>query len=152
MPPPDKRQGEHRKILADGVRLGKVSEEKARQSLANLLTCSDLTEAASGANWLVETVSEQLAVKKAVLAQAAPLLAPDAIIATNTSALSVTEIAASVECADRVIGMHFFNPVHKMKLVELVRGWLPVMRSWRARVPCASRLAKPRSSSMSHQD
>jgi 3-hydroxybutyryl-CoA dehydrogenase len=110
------------KILAEGVRLGKVSEEKAQCSLANLQTCSDLSEAASGANWLVETVSEQLAVKKAVLAQAAPLLAPDAIIATNTSALSVTEIAASVACADRVIGMHFFNPVHKMKLVELVRG------------------------------
>ncbi len=110
------------KILGDGVRLGKVSEEQAQQSLANLLTTSDLSEAASGANWLVETVSEQLAVKKAVISQAAPLLAADAIIATNTSALSVTEVAASVDSADRVIGMHFFNPVHKMKLVELVRG------------------------------
>lgn len=110
------------KILADGVRLGKVSEEQARVSLANLLTGSDLSEAASGANWLVETVSEQLAVKKAVIALAAPLLADDAIIATNTSALSVTEIAASVPGAERVVGMHFFNPVHKMKLIELVRG------------------------------
>jgi len=110
------------KILADGVRLGKVSEEQAKLSLANLLTGSDLSEAAIGANWLVETVSEQLAVKQAVIGQAAPLLAPDAIIATNTSALSVTEIAASVPGAERVIGMHFFNPVHKMKLIELVRG------------------------------
>lgn len=110
------------KILADGVRLGKVSEEQARDSLGSLLTCGDLSEAASGAHWLVETVSEQLAVKKAVISQAAPLLAPGAIIATNTSALSVTEIAAAVDAADRVIGMHFFNPVHKMKLVELVRG------------------------------
>lgn len=110
------------KILADGVRLGKVSEEQARASLANLLTGSDLSEAATGANWLVETVSEQLAVKKAVIALAAPLLADDAIIATNTSALSVTEIAASVPGAERVVGMHFFNPVHKMKLIELVRG------------------------------
>ncbi|EPL11349.1 3-hydroxyacyl-CoA dehydrogenase [Pseudomonas sp. CF161] len=110
------------KILADGLRLGKVSEEQAQDSLGNLLTCGDLSEAASGAHWLVETVSEQLAVKKAVISQAAPLLAPGAIIATNTSALSVTEIAAAVDAADRVIGMHFFNPVHKMKLVELVRG------------------------------
>ncbi len=110
------------KILADGVRLGKVSEEQAKASLANLLTGGDLSEAAAGANWLVETVSEQLAVKKAVIGLAAPLLAPDAIIATNTSALSVTEIAASVPGAERVIGMHFFNPVHKMKLIELVRG------------------------------
>lgn len=110
------------KILSDGVRLGKVSEEQAKASLANLLTGGDLSEAAAGANWLVETVSEQLAVKKAVIGLAAPLLAPNAIIATNTSALSVTEIAASVPGAERVIGMHFFNPVHKMKLIELVRG------------------------------
>lgn len=110
------------KILADGVRLGKVSDEQASASLGNLLTGSDLSEAATGAQWLVETVSEQLAVKKAVIAVAAPLLAEDAIIATNTSALSVTEIAASVPGAERVIGMHFFNPVHKMKLIELVRG------------------------------
>jgi 3-hydroxybutyryl-CoA dehydrogenase len=110
------------KILNDGVKLGKVSAEQAQASFANLLTCSDLNEAAIGANWLVETVSEQLAVKKAIVTMAAPLLAENAIIATNTSALSVTEIAASVSSADRVIGMHFFNPVHKMKLVELVRG------------------------------
>lgn len=110
------------KILVDGARLGKVSEEQAQQALANLLTTGDLSEAASGANWLVETVSEQLSVKQAVISQAAPLLAADAIIATNTSALSVTEIATSVVSPERVIGMHFFNPVHKMKLVELVRG------------------------------
>ncbi|MBD1602120.1 3-hydroxyacyl-CoA dehydrogenase [Pseudomonas typographi] len=110
------------KILSDGVKLGKVAEDQAQRSLANLLTCSDLDEAASGANVLVETVSEQLAVKKAVVTQAEPLLAADAIIATNTSALSVTEIAASLAHPQRVIGMHFFNPVHKMKLVELVLG------------------------------
>ncbi|MNZ18138.1 putative 3-hydroxybutyryl-CoA dehydrogenase [compost metagenome] len=110
------------KILNDGVKLGKVSEASAQASLARLITCSDLAEAALGANCLVETVSEQLAVKKAVVTQAEPLLAADAIIATNTSALSVTEIAASLNHPERVIGMHFFNPVHKMKLVEMVRG------------------------------
>jgi len=116
-------KGSIENILSTGVKLGKITDEVARSSLANLITCGDLSEAALGANWLVETVSEQLAVKKAVLGQAAPLLASNAIIATNTSALSVTEIAASVpEFADRVVGMHFFNPVHKMKLVELVRG------------------------------
>lgn len=109
-------------ILNAGVSLGKVSARQADAALARLDTASDLSEAAIGANWLVETVSEQLAIKKSIVAQAAPLLAPDAIIATNTSALSVTEIAASIDSADRVIGMHFFNPVHKMKLVELVRG------------------------------
>jgi 3-hydroxybutyryl-CoA dehydrogenase len=110
------------KILSDGVSLGKVSAESAQASLARLATSGDLSEAARGADWLVETVSEKLEVKKAVVAQAEPLLAPGAIIATNTSALSVTEIAASLTAPERVIGMHFFNPVHKMKLVELVRG------------------------------
>ena len=110
------------KILSDGVALGKVSAESAEASLVRLATSGDLSEAARGADWLVETVSERLEVKKAVVAQAEPLLAPDAIIATNTSALSVTEIAASLAAPERVIGMHFFNPVHKMKLVELVRG------------------------------
>ncbi|MRK19847.1 3-hydroxyacyl-CoA dehydrogenase [Pseudomonas sp. JG-B] len=110
------------KILSDGVSLGKVSAESAQASLARLATSGDLSEAARGADWLVETVSEKLEVKKAVVAQAEPLLAPGAIIATNTSALSVTEIAASLAAPERVIGMHFFNPVHKMKLVELVRG------------------------------
>ncbi|EOE0842297.1 TPA: 3-hydroxyacyl-CoA dehydrogenase [Pseudomonas aeruginosa] len=110
------------KILSDGVALGKVSAESAEASLVRLATSGDLSEAARGADWLVETVSERLEVKKAVVAQAEPLLAPGAIIATNTSALSVTEIAASLAAPERVIGMHFFNPVHKMKLVELVRG------------------------------
>ncbi|CAI9907554.1 3-hydroxyacyl-CoA dehydrogenase [Pseudomonas aeruginosa] len=110
------------KILEDGVSLGKVSAESAQTSFARLSTSGDLAEAAQGADWLVETVSERLDVKRAVVAQAEPLLAPGAIIATNTSALSVTEIAATLACPERVIGMHFFNPVHKMKLVELVRG------------------------------
>src|SRR5690606_5382558 len=110
------------KIFRDGVALGKVPADLAEASMARLTVSSDLREAAQGANWLVETVSEKLEVKKAVVALAEPLLAPGAIIATNTSALSVTEIAATLAHPERVIGMHFFNPVHKMKLIELVRG------------------------------
>tara|TARA_R110000765_G_scaffold62549_1_gene121279 strand:- start:1233 stop:2135 length:903 start_codon:yes stop_codon:yes gene_type:complete len=110
------------KILGDGVRLGKVEELVAQQSMARLSTNGDLRQAAAGAALLIETVSEQLAVKKAVVTEAAAMMADDAIIASNTSALSVTEIAAVVPCPERFIGMHFFNPVHKMKLVELVRG------------------------------
>lgn len=110
------------KILGDGVRLGKVEELVAQQSMARLSTNGDLRQAAAGAALLIETVSEQLAVKKAVVTEAAAMMADDAIIASNTSALSVTEIAAVIPCPERFIGMHFFNPVHKMKLVELVRG------------------------------
>ena len=110
------------KILGDGVRLGKVEELVAQQSMAPLSTTGDLRQAAAGAALLIETVSEQLAIKKAVVTEAAAMMPDDAIIASNTSALSVTEIAAVVPCPERFIGMHFFNPVHKMKLVELVRG------------------------------
>tara|TARA_Y100000758_G_scaffold244010_1_gene180037 strand:+ start:67615 stop:68517 length:903 start_codon:yes stop_codon:yes gene_type:complete len=110
------------KILGDGVRLGKVEELVAQQSMARLSTNGDLRQAAAGAALLIETVSEQLAIKKAVVTEAAAMMPDDAIIASNTSALSVTEIAAVVPCPERFIGMHFFNPVHKMKLVELVRG------------------------------
>ncbi len=110
------------KILDDGVKLGKVAATAAEVAKSRLSTNTDLGSAAQGAMLLVETVSENLAVKKAVVAQAAPLMAANAIIATNTSALSVTEIATSAPAPDRVVGMHFFNPVHKMKLVELVRG------------------------------
>lgn len=110
------------KILDDGVKLGKVDAAAAGASKARLTVATELAQAAPGANLLVETVSEKLDVKKAVVTSAAPLLADGAVIATNTSALSVTEIATAVPFPDRVVGMHFFNPVHKMKLVELVRG------------------------------
>jgi 3-hydroxybutyryl-CoA dehydrogenase len=110
------------KIVDDGVRLGKFQAAAADAAKARLTIKTDLTAAADGAHLLVETVSEKLAVKQAVVTQAAAVMAHDAIYATNTSALSVTEIATAVAHPERVIGMHFFNPVHKMKLVELVRG------------------------------
>ena len=109
-------------IIDGGVKLGKLVPEAAAAAKERLSAHTALAEGAPGASLLVETVSENLALKKAVLAEAVPLLAEGALLATNTSALSVTEIAASVPRPERVIGMHFFNPVHKMKLVELVLG------------------------------
>jgi 3-hydroxybutyryl-CoA dehydrogenase len=110
------------KILDDGVKLGKIDAAAAEAGKARLITLPDLAHAAEGAALLVETVTESLAVKKEVVSTAAPRMRHGAIIATNTSALSVTEIATAVPGPERVVGMHFFNPVHKMKLVELVRG------------------------------
>lgn len=109
-------------IFATGIKLGKLDPADAAAAAARLTVSGDLSVVARGAALLVETVTEKLDIKRAVIAQALPLLAPGALIATNTSALSVTEIAASVPSPERVVGMHFFNPVHKMKLVELVRG------------------------------
>lgn len=120
----DKAQQAIDKILEDGVKLGKVDAGAAAAAKALLSIEPDLATAAAGAQLLIETVSENLAVKKEVLGKAAAVMAVDALYATNTSALSVTEIATALPAAaaERVVGMHFFNPVHKMKLVELVRG------------------------------
>jgi 3-hydroxybutyryl-CoA dehydrogenase len=110
------------KILDDGVKLGKVDAAAAAAAKVRLSVDGELPRAAKAAQLLIETVSEKLDIKRAVIAAAVPVLAEGAVIATNTSALSVTEIASAVPQPERVVGMHFFNPVHKMKLVELVRG------------------------------
>jgi 3-hydroxybutyryl-CoA dehydrogenase len=113
-----------RGILADGVRLAKVTSEQAEQAMARITTGTDLKTVlrARPADLLIETASENLAAKIAITREADELLPAHAVIATNTSALSVTEIACATARADRVLGMHFFNPVHKMKLLEIVRG------------------------------
>src|SRR5690606_12275973 len=91
-------------ILADGVRLGKVEEPAAAAALARLTTSESVTEGAAGADLLVETVSENLAIKIEVVNAAEAVMAPTGLLATNTSALSVTEIAAACQDPTRVIG------------------------------------------------
>lgn len=76
----------------------------------------------AGAQMVIEAIVEKLDVKKQVLHQCSQSLPPDAVIATNTSALSITEIATAIPNPDRVIGLHFFNPVFKMPLVEIIQG------------------------------
>ena len=110
------------KILSDGVRLGKCSAADAAAALARLQCVDALALAPRAAALVVETVTEKLDIKQAIVREAEALFGADAVIATNTSALSITEIASVVRRPQRVIGMHFFNPVHKMKLVEIVRG------------------------------
>lgn len=111
-------------ILAQGIGLGKLTRETADAVMARITTSTDLaaTLSAKPFGWLVETVVESMAVKAAIVREADRLLPEASIIASNTSALSVTEIAAQTGRPDRFIGLHFFNPVHKMKLLEIVRG------------------------------
>jgi 3-hydroxybutyryl-CoA dehydrogenase len=111
-------------IIAQGISRSKLTAETGKKVLSNITVNTELESVlrADQFRLLVETACEIMTVKKAIVSLADQLLPPDAIIATNTSALSVTEIGAATRRADRVVGMHFFNPVHKMKLVELVRG------------------------------
>jgi len=110
------------KILSDGVRLGKATEADASAALARLQVATSLSGAPHNTQLVVETATEKLDIKQAIVREAEALFGADSVIATNTSALSITEIAAAIKTPQRVIGMHFFNPVHKMKLVEIVRG------------------------------
>jgi len=108
--------------LDAGVARGKVSAEQRAATLANLRGTAELGAALTGADLVIEAVPEQLALKQRLLREAAELAGPAAILATNTSSLSVSEIAAAVPGPERVIGTHFFNPVHLMKLLEIVVG------------------------------
>ncbi|MDR7101105.1 3-hydroxyacyl-CoA dehydrogenase NAD-binding domain-containing protein [Croceicoccus sp. BE223] len=118
----DKALDTIRGTFAAGVERGKITAEVAEAGTAAIATAEALDERAGRASLLIETATENLAVKCAIMADAADRLPPDAIIATNTSALSISEIANAGPAPDRVIGMHFFNPVPKMKLVEIILG------------------------------
>lgn len=109
-------------IIDEGVKRGKV-DASVRSEAESLLSFSDdLAGAAPGSALVVETATENIGIKIQILETVASAVAADTVIATNTSALSITELAAAVSNPGRVIGMHFFNPVHKMKLCEVIRG------------------------------
>lgn len=110
------------RILDEGVQRGKMSASDAAAARSGLRPVSSASELGQGAALVVETAVEDLAVKQQIVRSLEPLLGEHTVLATNTSALSITEIASAARRAQRVIGMHFFNPVQKMKLVEIVRG------------------------------
>ncbi|MGB2716310.1 MAG: 3-hydroxyacyl-CoA dehydrogenase NAD-binding domain-containing protein [Vicinamibacterales bacterium] len=109
-------------IVAKGVELGKVSKTAAESSLSRLRTTTDLSEAVADADFIIEAAPERLDLKLALVADVQRLAPSRSVIASNTSALSITELAGSLTHPSRVAGMHFFNPVHKMKLVEIVQA------------------------------
>lgn len=109
-----------RSNLQIGVDKGKVDTASRDATLARLTGTDDLERATKGVDLVVEAVPERLELKHQVLGHAARHAAPGAILGTNTSSLSIAAIAANVPDPGRVIGMHFFNPVHIMKLLEIV--------------------------------
>ncbi|HKI03530.1 MAG TPA: 3-hydroxyacyl-CoA dehydrogenase NAD-binding domain-containing protein [Thermoanaerobaculia bacterium] len=108
--------------LAKGVELKKVDAGAAEKARANLRLHQNLSEAVEDADLVIEAVPEDVALKIQIF-HAVALHAPqEAMFASNTSALSITEMAAGSGRPERFAGMHFFNPVHVMKLIELVKG------------------------------
>jgi 3-hydroxybutyryl-CoA dehydrogenase len=103
------------------VKKGSLTEDAKAAALGRIATATEL-EAASGADLIVEAASERRDLKFDIFRSLDRIAPPHAILATNTSSISITEIAAQTGRADRVIGMHFMNPVPVMKLVEIIRG------------------------------
>lgn len=109
-----------RKQVEGLVHKGRVSADEGNRLLASITVSTDLGTLAA-ADLVIEAVTEVLSLKQRVFAELEDVIAPDAVLATNTSALSVTEMSAHLRHPGRVVGLHFFNPVAQMPLVEVVR-------------------------------
>jgi 3-hydroxybutyryl-CoA dehydrogenase len=109
------------KNLAREVAKGKLAQPDADAARARIAGTLD-RKALAGSDLVVEAATERFAIKQALFQELDALLAADAILASNTSSISITKLAATTRRADRVIGMHFFNPVPVMQLVEVIRG------------------------------
>ncbi len=101
----------------------KIDEETKNQTLKNITTFTDLTEGVKGVDLAVEAATENEGLKEKIFRQLDEACDPATILATNTSSISITKIAAVTSRPDKVIGMHFMNPVPIMKLVEVIRGY-----------------------------
>ncbi|MBI2921647.1 MAG: 3-hydroxyacyl-CoA dehydrogenase family protein [Planctomycetes bacterium] len=111
-----------RENLAKGIEKGKVTPADRDAALARLKGTSDFAAAAAGARLVIEAAPEKMEIKADIFRRLDEAAPRDAVLATNTSSLSISEIAKSTRRGDRICGMHFFNPPHLMKLLEIVRG------------------------------
>jgi 3-hydroxyacyl-CoA dehydrogenase/enoyl-CoA hydratase/3-hydroxybutyryl-CoA epimerase len=114
-------KGYTEKLNAKGVERGRLSQEKADELLARITPTADPTDLA-GCDLVIEAVFEDPSLKHQVFAEIAPHVNPDALLCSNTSTLPITELATGVDRPADFIGLHFFSPVDKMPLVEIIKG------------------------------
>lgn len=119
----EKAVGTIQKNFDRQVAKGIVTEAQKQTALANITTFTDMSTGLAGVELVVEAATENIELKLKIFAQLDQLAAPDTILATNTSSISITKIAAATQRPDKVIGMHFMNPVPVMKLVEIINGY-----------------------------
>jgi 3-hydroxybutyryl-CoA dehydrogenase len=105
------------------VAKGTISETQKSDTLKNLSTSTSIEQGAANAELVVEAATENESLKLKIFTQLDAVCKPETILASNTSSISITKIAAATKRADKVIGMHFMNPVPVMKLVEIIRGY-----------------------------
>ncbi|HYM62025.1 MAG TPA: 3-hydroxyacyl-CoA dehydrogenase family protein [Thermoanaerobaculia bacterium] len=108
--------------LRKGVEKGKLTEDALIEATGRLHLATDIEAAARGADLIIEAVPESLELKVDLFAEVDLFCSEETILASNTSSISITRLAAGVERRDRFAGLHFFNPPHVMKLIEIVRG------------------------------
>lgn len=128
-------------ILRKAVSRGKITEEQ-RQEAIGRISPSDAPGGLAEADFVVEAVFEDLALKRSVFAELDRVCRSEVVLATNTSSMSVTEIAASTGRPDRVVGMHFFNPVPVMRLVEIIHTAVCSEQTVRTAHEVAARMGK----------
>ncbi|HYM62561.1 MAG TPA: 3-hydroxybutyryl-CoA dehydrogenase [Thermoanaerobaculia bacterium] len=108
--------------LQRGVDKGKMTSEEKEKVLARIARSTNVAQAAAGADIVIEAIIENVEAKTALFKQLDDIAPPGCILASNTSSISITKIAAATKRPDKVIGMHFMNPVPVMTLVEVIRG------------------------------
>ncbi len=128
-------------LLGRQVAKGRMSEEEKAAALSRIETGETL-ELLGDCELVIEAATEDEELKKKILKELCPLLRPDALIATNTSSISVTRLAAQTDRPERFIGMHFMNPVPVMKLVEIIRGIATSGETYEAICRVAEKLGK----------
>ncbi len=102
---------------------GVITEDDKHKTISNIITYTDMKDGVVGADLVVEAATENVTLKLKIFEQLEALTESHVILATNTSSISITQIAAVTKRADKVIGMHFMNPVPIMKLVEIIKGY-----------------------------
>lgn len=108
-------------FMDQGIKRGKLAEEQKKETLARIKGVTDLTEAVEGVDLIIEAIVEDLEEKKRFYRELDKICPANVIFASNTSYLSITELAAATKRPDRFIGMHWFNPPQLMSLIEVVR-------------------------------
>lgn len=130
-----------KKSLEKAVTKGRMTEEAKEEALANLTTTVSL-EDAKDADFVIEAALENKEIKLGIFKQLDKICKPEAILASNTSSLPITEIAAATKRPDQVIGTHFFNPVPAMKLLEIVMGLQTSEMTYQAALALGEQLEK----------
>ncbi|MGH6979361.1 MAG: 3-hydroxybutyryl-CoA dehydrogenase [Brevundimonas sp.] len=135
-------QGQIAAALARQVERGSTQQAGADAALARITTVKTIAEAVTGADLVIEAAIEDEAIKKGVYAEVLPHLGEAAILATNTSSISITRLASATDRPDRFVGLHFMKPAPVMKLVEIIRGIATSAETHSAAVAFAESLGK----------